>query len=456
MNWQDLTTTGFEGIDRSTPVVLPVAAVEQHGPHLPLATDRLIAEYFAEELNGRLGSHVLMLPSMPVGCSEHHMEFAGSLTLDQETFMAVAKQYLHSAWRHGFRNFLVLNAHGGNQGVCQVLLEQFGATHPDCQVATATWWRVAAEGLLALNESGPGGDWARLRVRDVADAADCAAPGGYGHGARARERADVRLGGGRSDPRAAGRAVSHDEADDAQRRVWRAGGGECGEGAEDRGRLFATRCARLSTDLGQGRSIVGVRCVMRPTLHRRGLSVLVKAPRRVDDRPRRHRQQKRDGVDGEERVPAEGVEDSCADVRLRRVAEVADHVDEAHRDAGVAAADVDDRRPVGGLAEVERGGGDAHEDRRVALRLRRAESPASRRRRPGSRPWETRRGPAGASRFACTSASLSTPPTRQAMPPHTSGQAEDHSDFSKATPWTSFMYRGIQLTKNDQPKLPQM
>jgi creatinine amidohydrolase len=157
LNWQDLKTTGFEGVDRSTPVVLPVAAVEQHGPHLPLATDRLIAEYFAEELNGRLGSHVLTLPSMPVGCSEHHMEFAGSLTLDQETFVAVAKQYLHSAWRHGFRNFLVLNAHGGNQGVCQVLLEQFGATHPDCQVATATWWRVAAEGLLTLNESGPGG-----------------------------------------------------------------------------------------------------------------------------------------------------------------------------------------------------------------------------------------------------------------------------------------------------------
>ena len=55
-----------------------------------------------------------------------------------------------------------------------------------------------------------------------------------------------------------------------------------------------------------------------------------------------------------------------------------------------------------------------------------------------------------------TSASLNTPPTRHATPPHNSGQAYDHSDFSNVTPCTSFMYRGIQLTKNDQPKLPQM
>jgi creatinine amidohydrolase len=157
MIWQELTSRDFHDLDRRTPVLLPVAAVEQHGPHLPLATDRMIVEHFAGELNSRLGQSVLVLPSVPVGCSEHHMEFAGSLTLSQETFLSVAKQYLHSTWRHGFRNFLVLNAHGGNQGVCQVLLEQFGTVHPDSQIVAATWWRVAADALLALNETGPGG-----------------------------------------------------------------------------------------------------------------------------------------------------------------------------------------------------------------------------------------------------------------------------------------------------------
>jgi creatinine amidohydrolase len=157
MNWQDLRSPEVASIDRATPVVLPVAAVEQHGPHLPLATDRMIAEHFANELNSRLGKSVLILPSMPVGCSDHHMDFAGSLTLDHETFLGVAKQYLHSAWRHGFRNFLVLNAHGGNQGICQVLLEQFGTRHPDSRIVVTTWWRVASQSLLTLNETGPGG-----------------------------------------------------------------------------------------------------------------------------------------------------------------------------------------------------------------------------------------------------------------------------------------------------------
>jgi creatinine amidohydrolase len=157
MIWQELTSRDFQKIDRRTPVLLPVAAIEQHGPHLTLATDRMIVEHFARELNSRLGERVLVLPCVPVGCSEHHMEFAGSLTLSHETFLSVAKEYLHSAWRHGCRNFLVLNAHGGNQGVCQVLLEQFGTDHPDSQVVVATWWRVAAEALVALNETGPGG-----------------------------------------------------------------------------------------------------------------------------------------------------------------------------------------------------------------------------------------------------------------------------------------------------------
>jgi creatinine amidohydrolase len=157
MYWQDLTSPEFRTIDRATPVVLPVAAVEQHGPHLPVATDRMIAEHFANQLNERLGSSVLILPTVAVGCSEHHMSFPGSLTLRHETFLNVCQQYLHSASAHGFRNFLVLNAHGGNRGVCQVLLEKFGAEHPNCQIAVASWWRIAAEELLPLNEAGVGG-----------------------------------------------------------------------------------------------------------------------------------------------------------------------------------------------------------------------------------------------------------------------------------------------------------
>ena len=157
MNWQELTSPELGKVNRATPVVLPVAAVEQHGPHLPLGTDRMIAEFFVEQLNARLGVSVLALPTVAVGCSEHHMDFPGSLTLRHKTFLSVCDQYLTSAVRHGFRNFLVLNAHGGNRGICQVLLESFGASHPESRIAVASWWRAVAEELVPLNESGVGG-----------------------------------------------------------------------------------------------------------------------------------------------------------------------------------------------------------------------------------------------------------------------------------------------------------
>jgi creatinine amidohydrolase len=157
MNWQELTSPALGRINRRTPVVLPLAAIEQHGPHLPLATDRLITEHLCAELNRVLKEKVLILPTQAVGCSAHHMDFAGSLTLTHDTFLRAARETLASAAAHGFTRFLILNGHGGNQGIGQVLLEQVGAGHPKCRVAFTSWWRVAGQELLALSETGAGG-----------------------------------------------------------------------------------------------------------------------------------------------------------------------------------------------------------------------------------------------------------------------------------------------------------
>ena len=157
MIWDQLTTIDFNEIDRATPVVLPISATEQHGPHLPLATDRIIGEYFCQQLHAKIPDDVLLLPSVSVGYSEHHMDFAGTLSINHSTAIQQAEQILASCHRHGFRNFIIFNSHGGNQGWSQVLTEKIGGKFPTANLVLITWWKLAAQKLLDISTTGAGG-----------------------------------------------------------------------------------------------------------------------------------------------------------------------------------------------------------------------------------------------------------------------------------------------------------
>src|SRR2546428_6430315 len=84
MRWESLSSKQLDGISRNTVVVLPTAAIEQHGPHLPVGTDSFIAEKISERLDTACKGHLLTLPVQRIGCSEHHMSFAGSLSFAHE------------------------------------------------------------------------------------------------------------------------------------------------------------------------------------------------------------------------------------------------------------------------------------------------------------------------------------------------------------------------------------
>lgn len=99
--------------DGYTTVVVPCGAVEQHGPHLPLFVDAEIGTRLGAEVARRLGKTVVA-PTIRVGCSEHHMDFSGTLTLRHSTFKAVCLDYCTSLARHGFQRILMLPSHGGN------------------------------------------------------------------------------------------------------------------------------------------------------------------------------------------------------------------------------------------------------------------------------------------------------------------------------------------------------
>jgi len=157
MIWENLTTQSIANVDRNTPVVLPMAAIEQHGPHLPLATDRLIGEYFCQQLDKAIPDDVLILPAIAVGCSTHHMDFTGTLTLQHETFIQQAIDVIDSVVKHGFMQLILLNSHGGNLGSGQVILEKVGRVYPQCQIVFTTWWQAAHPELMEITQTGPGG-----------------------------------------------------------------------------------------------------------------------------------------------------------------------------------------------------------------------------------------------------------------------------------------------------------
>lgn len=157
MKWEELTTREIDAIDRQTVVLLPIAAVEQHGRHLPLSTDCAIGMHFLETADRRCGAGMLILPQIKVCCSDHHMDFPGTLSVRYETFLAYAGDVLRSVIAHGFSNIVVFNSHGGNQAIARVLVDKLGNDNRHCRIALVTWWTLAAPELAAVRESGPGG-----------------------------------------------------------------------------------------------------------------------------------------------------------------------------------------------------------------------------------------------------------------------------------------------------------
>lgn len=157
MKWEELTSPRLAAVDRSTPVVVNIAAIEQHGAHLPLATDALIGRHFTDRIDAELAERVLIVPQVAICCSRHHMDFAGTLTVRHETLFIYLQDVLASIAAHGFRNLVLFNSHGGNLAVGQSVIEAFGNDYPQHELFMLTWWRIAAEELASLQESGLGG-----------------------------------------------------------------------------------------------------------------------------------------------------------------------------------------------------------------------------------------------------------------------------------------------------------
>jgi len=145
VRWQDLKARELRELAaRDAIVVVPVGSMEQHGPHLPVQVDALLAtEVSLRAARVAAASEpVVVAPTVWCGLAEHHMDFGGTITLDMATYRALLGCVCGSIARHGFRRIMLLNGHGGNVTALNVIAGEL-ARELDRPVATATYWLLA-------------------------------------------------------------------------------------------------------------------------------------------------------------------------------------------------------------------------------------------------------------------------------------------------------------------------
>src|SRR5258707_2907720 len=125
--------------DRSV-VVMPIAACEQHSHHLPTITDTVLVTGVAEGVESNLPDHVLLLPTLWLGASAHHLRFGATLSAEVDTHVAMLCDLLVPLLDDGYQRLLVLNGHGGNTDTIHMALRRLQPRRRDRILAGAAYW----------------------------------------------------------------------------------------------------------------------------------------------------------------------------------------------------------------------------------------------------------------------------------------------------------------------------
>jgi creatinine amidohydrolase len=146
-------------------VIVPFGSTEQHGRHLPLGTDSVLGDELGWRLAERLGAFVA--PTLRFGCSDHHLSFAGTISLAEDTFRSVVKDVVGSLCKHGFERIILLPTHGGNFRPLKKAVRDLGATgeatilaFTDLEGLTKIAFRSSGDfGVEAAKSGAHAGEW---------------------------------------------------------------------------------------------------------------------------------------------------------------------------------------------------------------------------------------------------------------------------------------------------------
>jgi creatinine amidohydrolase len=160
--WADLSTRHFAQLAVSpwldkTVAVLPVAATEQHGPHLPTSVDSTLVDGVIAAALPHLAADlpVLVLPTQAVGYSPEHIRFPGTLTLSAPTLIALWTELGASVARAGIKKLVLFNSHGGQVSLMDIVARELRTTH-DLIVYSSSWYNLplgdAVNGMFSAEE----------------------------------------------------------------------------------------------------------------------------------------------------------------------------------------------------------------------------------------------------------------------------------------------------------------
>lgn len=154
-HWRDLPWTAFADLPPATVALLPVAAIEQHGPHLPVSVDTTINEGLVARALDLLPAELplLVLPTQAIGCSVEHIRFPGTLTASPETLIALWTEIGESVARAGIRRLVLFNSHGGQPQLLDIVARRLRARCAMFAVA-CTWFGLGLpDGIVDAGEA---------------------------------------------------------------------------------------------------------------------------------------------------------------------------------------------------------------------------------------------------------------------------------------------------------------
>lgn len=143
MNWP-----AVDALSKETPVVIPIAALEQHGRHMPVFTDSLLLGEVVRRVSETMKDRVLFVPLTWIGNSHHHIDFPGTVSASPRLYLDLLIDLAENMMFHGFKRILLLNGHGGNIVPAQQAMFELRQKHrqrADLLLLSATYWTLGGK-----------------------------------------------------------------------------------------------------------------------------------------------------------------------------------------------------------------------------------------------------------------------------------------------------------------------